>query len=329
MTARLSSMLLGVATLALATPSWAFCRATTCDPSKDLCARDSGQCLITGMPLTWASSCIQVYVQANGSPKQGLSFDDVKGSLTRAFAAWTGADCGGGAVPLLDVQVLGPIGCDQSEYNQTQKNANIVMFRDDEWPYIGGEDALGFTDLHFNADTGELWDADIEINSVTQHYSVGTPVNGADLDSVLTHETGHLLGLAHTLTEEATMFASYKVGTDTLATLADDDVQAVCAAYPPDRVPSRTSCAPRHGFSDQCSADQPVNSATDEGTNQASAGESGSGDTTTKGCAISTLPVTRAWSWPLLAFGACAVSLVRRRSRRHQFVSCEHPRRQR
>ncbi len=326
MTPRVSAVLLAVGTLALSTPSRAFCRATTCDPSQDSCARDGDECLTTGRPLSWASSCVQVYVQGNGSPKQGVSFDDAKQSLTRAFQSWTSADCGGGT-PLLEVQVLGPIGCAASEYNKTQKNANIVVFRDDEWPYVGGEDALGFTHLHFDQDTGELWDADIEINSVMQHYSVGEPVAGADLDSVLTHEAGHLLGLAHTLKKDATMFASYEPGTDSLRTLADDDVKAVCAAYPPDRVPSRTSCAPRHGFSDQCSVDQPPNSATNEGTDEGSTDQGG--DAASKGCALGTLPAERAWQWSLLALGACAVSATRRRARRHQFVSCEHPRRQR
>ena len=116
----------------------------------------------------------------------------------------------------------------QDEYNSTQNNANILAVRDDEWPYVGAEDALAFTHLHFDTDTGELYDADIEVNSVIQRYSVSEPVNGADLDSVLTHEVGHLLGLSHTLVTDATMYASYTEGTDSLRTLTDDDVHGVC-----------------------------------------------------------------------------------------------------
>ncbi len=31
----------------------------------------------------------------------------------------------------------------------TGANAKVWMFRDDEWPYIGGEDALGLSTLHY------------------------------------------------------------------------------------------------------------------------------------------------------------------------------------
>jgi hypothetical protein len=242
MKARLLSALLGAATLALASHGSAFCRATTCDPSKAACERDSSSCLVTGTPLFWASSCFQVYVQADGAPKQGISFATAKESVSRAFTAWLSADCGG-AAPLIDVQVLGPITCDTAEYNKTQKNANIVLFREDEWPYVGAEDALGFTHLTFNADTGELWDADLEINAVSYRFSVGDPVTDNDLDSMLTHEAGHMLGLAHTLVTDATMFGKYTAGTESQRTLADDDVQAVCATYPANRSPSRPTKA--------------------------------------------------------------------------------------
>ena len=267
---------------------------------------------------------MQVYVQADGSPRQGISFEVAKQSVTRAFDAWLSADCGG-APPLIDVQVLGPITCAAAEYNKAQKNANIVMFRNDEWPYIGGEDALGLTTLNFNADTGELWDGDIEINAIGAQFTVGDPVTGDDLDSVLTHEAGHLLGLAHTLAVDATMFGSYTSGTDTLRTLAQDDVNAVCAAYPPERIPSRTSCLPRHGFSDACSADQPANSGTNEGTDQEVAPNTG-GMATSKGCAFRPIAAP-SWPSPMVVFafvlGPC---LLRRRrgSSRRPFVPCEH-----
>jgi hypothetical protein len=268
-------------------------------------------------------------VQANGSRARGIGFASAKESVGRAFAAWLSADCGGGAAPLIDVQVLGPISCAASEYNQTQKNANIVMFRDDQWPYAGAEDALAFTHLQFNADTGELWDADLEINSFEFEFSTGDPVTKNDLDSMLTHEAGHLLGLAHTLVKDATMFAEYKEGTSGLRTLTSDDVNGVCATYAPNRVPSRVSCSPRHGFSDLCGAEQPANSATNEGTDAETAPDTG-GEAPSKGCAFATPSATLGWVSPLMsALGLLGVCLRRRRSARHQFVSCGHAGRQR
>ncbi len=202
-----------------------------------------------------------------------------------------------------------------------------MLFREDEWPYVGAEDALGFTHLTFDENSGELWDADVEINAVAYKFSVGDPVTDNDLDSMLTHEAGHVLGLAHTLVTDATMFATYMPGTDTQRTLADDDVQAVCASYPADRMPSRTSCSPRHGFSDACGADQPANSATDEGTDQENAASPSVA--TSKGCSFSTRAANPGLFWPALMLGgAVGLRLLRRRSR-HHFVSCPRSARQR
>ena len=316
------SAALATVTLTLAGSSSAFCRATTCDPGKKDCARNTQSCLTEGKPLFWASSCVQVYVQKNGSPALGIGFSTFKESVSRAFSAWLSADCGG-AAPSIDVQVLGPITCDVAEYNATQKNANIVLFRDDQWPYVGGEDALAFTHLLFNADTGELWDTDLEINSFEYDFSTGDPVTGNDLDSMLTHEAGHLLGLAHTLSKDATMYAQYKEGTDTLRTLSPDDVNGICAAYAPDRVTSRTSCSPRHGFSDACGAEQLPNSGTNEGTDQQPGPSGDDSNPTSKGCTVGNGP-SPIGPWPpvisgLALLGVCA---RRRRASRHQFVSC-------
>jgi hypothetical protein len=270
-----------------------------------------------------------VYVQADGSRAQGISFATTKASVTRAFDAWLSADCGG-ASPSIEVQVMGPISCATSEYNSTQKNANIVMFRDEQWPYPGSEDALAFTHLQFDADTGELFDADLEINSFEYEFSSGDPVAMNDLDSILTHEAGHMLGLAHTLVNDATMFAQYEPGTSTLRTLAADDAQGACASYAPDRVPSRTSCAPRHGFSGVCGVEQPENSGTNEGTDLENAA-SGVGDVpTSKGCSFAGAENSRGGLvLPFAALGFLGLCWRRRRSSCHQFVPCERGKRQR
>ncbi len=237
----------------------AFCRATTCNPAKQTCQRDpTTQCLVSGVPLYWASDCLSISVQADGSPKAGIAYAAAEASVKRAFAAWTNVDCEG-ARPSLRVNVSGPVSCDTSEYSGEHRNANIVMFRENGWPYPGSEDALGFTFVRFDLEDepGALWDTDIEVNALAEPLSLGEPQsNEVDLDSLLTHEAGHVLGFGHTLDLFATMVAGYETGTDELKSLGLDDVAAMCAAYPAGRRASSTSCEPRHGFSEACAIDQ-------------------------------------------------------------------------
>jgi hypothetical protein len=250
---------LGLAVLSVAPSARAFCRTTTCDPNKpaDHCQVDGNSCVITGKPLAWRSSCVTVGVQQLGSPKNGLSFDDVAPLVEQAFGAWRQADCGNGH-PSIDVHMLGPIECGVSEYNSDVGNANIVLFREDEWPYVGAANAIGLTTTRFDKDTGALWDADIELNGVGANLSIGDPIQGDDLLSVLTHEAGHFLGLSHSSDMTATMKAVYDPPSDgaTFRTLEADDVAGICAVYPTNRVPATNSCDNRHGFSAQCGDDQ-------------------------------------------------------------------------
>ncbi len=248
-----------LAALLSAPSAQAFCRTTTCDPNKlaDHCQIGPDTCVLTGKPLAWRSSCVTVGVQAMGSPKNGLAFEDVAQVVEQAFGAWMQADCGGGT-PSIDVKLLGSIECGLSEYNSDVGNANIVLFREDKWPYVGAESAIGLTTTRFDTKTGDLWDADIELNGVGAPLTIGDPIRGDDLLSVLTHEAGHFLGMSHSNDPEATMKPIYDPGRDgaNFRSLAADDIAGICSIYPPDRKPATNSCENRHGFSAQCGDEQ-------------------------------------------------------------------------
>jgi hypothetical protein len=240
----------------------AFCRTTTCDPNdaSEHCKKDADECVITGLPLSWRSSCVTVGIQQAASPKNGFSFDEVAEVVEQAFGAWMQADCGGDKHPSIDVQLIGPIECGVSEYNSKVGNANIVLFLEDEWPHAGAGNAIGLTTTRFDTETGALWDADMELNAFSGNLSIGDPIEGADLLSVITHEAGHFLGLSHSLDPSATMKFVYDPGRDgaSFRSLSPDDVEGICAVYPPGRKPATTSCENRHGFSEQCGEDQPL-----------------------------------------------------------------------
>lgn len=234
--------------------AFAYCRTTTCDPQLD-CEYDSDGCAVTGEPLFWGSTCVSFGVQKAGSPKRDISFDKAHEVIAGAFDKWAGLDCDNGG-PDVQIADLGDIACHTAEYNQTTGNANIWMFRDQDWPYEGPNATLALTIITYNPDTGEIYDADVEINSWGQPLTVSDTNVDADLESIVTHETGHFLGLSHSRVRGATMVASYENRTTSLRRLGDDDVAGMCAIYDPNDAPDSESCVPRHGFSAECAADQ-------------------------------------------------------------------------
>lgn len=279
--ARLFAPLAAAALLAaLALPARAeagtFCRSTSC--GEPLCS-GPGEAPFEDPscpPLRWARTCVGISVQKNAS--RFFPLELATELVQKAFSAWTGAECASGDRPRLFVEDMGPVACDALEYNRTAGNANIVIFRDGVWPHGSTSGHLGLTTVTFDTKTGEILDADIEINS-SINGAEGTPTDegrritvtdeGADFDllSILTHEAGHFLGLGHDLDEDSgdpdTMASTYggRDDADSLAlrSLEPDDVEAICAVYDPLAGPPVEACdnpLPRHGFSPECVAEQ-------------------------------------------------------------------------
>jgi MYXO-CTERM domain-containing protein len=223
-------------------------------------------------------------VQQDGT--KWAPFSTVESIVDTAFAQWTAAACTPDAAGMTKVGIaatdLGPVACDLVQYNSDQGNQHVIIFHDTEWPHddggAGGTGAisantLGLTTVTFDADTGEIYDVDTEING-TQPLSVSDPppAGSFDLASIITHEMGHFLGLAHSDQDTATMYAFYSQGSTSMRTLTDDDKAGLCAIYPPDGTRSvgmavsstqsipADACdpTPRHGFQSECA--HPVSS---------------------------------------------------------------------
>jgi hypothetical protein len=244
---------LGLAVFCASAGASAFCLTRGCNDEKQDCEYDQNDCLVTGHLLHWGSSCVSFDVQQDGSTLRGIGYDAAHDAIRSGFREWLNADCGGGVGPGIKISDFGPVECRKAEYNQDGPNANVFMFRDDAWPYENAIDTLALTTLIFNANSGEIYDADVEVNTFESEMSIdGSSFGAIHFPSVITHEIGHFLGLSHSNVPYATMRPSYAPGNTGMATIEQDDIDGICAALPPDREVAGDSCEPRHGFSSQC-----------------------------------------------------------------------------
>jgi len=208
----------------------------------------------------WKNRCVGYSLQKDASKQ--VTLEQATRVAAQAFAAWSDAACSGGA-PSIKAEAESPVECAKAQYNCDGPNQHAIIFHDDVWPYPGDRIySLAFTTVTYDATDGEIFDADMEINS-SDHTIVadGTvpdagPDGGAayDLRSIMTHEAGHFLGLAHSPLKDAVMYAFYQPGS---TSLTPDDVSGICSIYPPDGTRNTSlgpvtadSCddTPRHGF---------------------------------------------------------------------------------
>lgn len=256
--------LLTVIALVSTTDASAFCRTTTVSSAPDYDAVVEG-CWSQGIPLFWRNACVGYSMQAQGSKK--ISYQEAANAISTAFTRWTGATCptdgSGSSRVSIDVRDLGPAECAEVEYTPGAANQNVIIFRDDSWPYP--PEVLGLTTVNYNPKTGEIFNADMELNTYDMEpLAVRDPVdaNAYDFASVVTHESGHFLGMAHSDVPGATMYARYDTGQTNMRYLSPDDITGICTVYRPDGkravfdglVTQAPQCdpTPRGGYSSKC-----------------------------------------------------------------------------
>jgi hypothetical protein len=233
---------------------WAFCRTNACelDASKrdanqnTTCAVGPDGCVNEGPHTFWASPCLGFAVQVDGSPLLGLDADSVRDLVLDGFALWQNVDCPGGGKPGFEVHFQGFVACDRQEAlcGGALANVSTVIFHDEVWPYAGAE--LGITQPAGRVASGEIYDADIEIQSQACGLAGEFDEDGF---TVLAHELGHFLGLGHSFEPDALMSPSHRCGVNGTR-LDSDDVAGICAIFPPVDVP--LECGETDAAHDTC-----------------------------------------------------------------------------
>ena len=227
----------------------AFCRTTTVHEPVPYNPVESG-CWTEGKPLAWAAGAHVPYSLSASASKQ-ISSTDATRIAALAFAAWNSAECGDageGVLPNVEAYDNGPVSaeaaaddcgivpCDSSVHDPI----HFIVFDDSTWPFNDPNNTLALTTVTYGVDSGDIVDADIQINSFGHKMTAQEPppTGFYDLQAILTHEAGHFLGLAHATSSAPIMFAQYQPGATTLTA---DDREGICAIYPPSPPSSSSS----------------------------------------------------------------------------------------
>ena len=215
----------------------AFCRTTTMptpagfDPTVD-------GCWSQGNAISWLWDQ-HVGYELDAAASRQISLADATRAVDQAFAQWNNVVCPGGQSPNVKAIDNGPVSqatvdaeCGTTPCDPSLPGAyHLIVFRDDGWEYDDPANTLAITTVTYGLDSAVLFNAEIEINSHDHKLTTTEPPppGSFDLQTILTHEAGHFLGLAHATKETSVMYAYYS---DDARNLSEDDVAGICAAYP-------------------------------------------------------------------------------------------------
>lgn len=222
---RVLAFVIGALVLSIAVDARAFCRATTCDPKKgDVCERNEEGCIKTGAGLRWRSLPIAYRFSAAGTAK--IDEAEAREIVRKAFARWTAVECDGVPTSLSFLERVDA---------RREGEPFTIHFRDDAWDHDDGDESLALTNQRYGKLTGFIEYADIEVNTAEARFALGPAEEGIDLETVITHEIGHYIGLAHSNVPGSIMGPRYCQDGSQCgeAHLSEDDVAAVCMLYPP------------------------------------------------------------------------------------------------
>ncbi len=164
----------------------------------------------SGTKVYWASPMVEF----TALPSGGHAKDELLASaLAGAAEAWGGTSA---------LAVVG-----------VPSGGHPVRWSGAEWQHDPEELAIAF--VRYEVSSGHIQSAEIVINEpLVEWRGLAVPpdhASGFDLQNTLTHELGHALGIGHSETREAIMYATVEANTPSSHVLFDDDIAAVLDLY--------------------------------------------------------------------------------------------------
>lgn len=221
MNGRIRVALVGAAIVAAASPLFAYLSLGT---------NVNGASVLT----RWTSMPIRYFITNRAI--SGVTAAQLQSAATASFSSWSQVPTTSMTASFAGFTSAEPV---------REDGATVIGFQAHEEL----ERTLGVTTFTLDRTTGALVEADIFLNSMFAWSAAASgESNKYDVQSTLTHEVGHLIGLGHSLLGETVLRAeggrrvtskrsvmfpiAYAVGTTLDRTLQDDDVAGVSVTYP-------------------------------------------------------------------------------------------------
>ena len=178
----------------------------------------------SGAGYHWEGNCVTVYANLENL---GDEAEDYIAAFKSSIATWSDVSCSS-----VILQYGGQTDQFPAKFVEEDPPLNIISYRDRKWPYKSG--VVAFTAITVDGKTGKVVDSDIELNGEDFEFTTdpGKEKWKMDVQSVVTHELGHLLGLDHVDDASATMFTEVKPGDTKVRSLELDDIEGLCSIYP-------------------------------------------------------------------------------------------------
>lgn len=186
-----------------------------------------------GTPVRWHQGRVGFAIELDDAVV-GLARGQAATAARGALATWS--DAGG---PLLVDEESGDPESAGAASSGGGAAGFVIRFATEPTDPEVDPGALALTDLSYDPATGAIASVSITINAVDYDWAIVDPAAGAattcdgafDLQSTLTHELGHALGLAHSADPTATMYPKSRPCDAARRTLAPDDLDGIAAAY--------------------------------------------------------------------------------------------------